>query len=187
MNTTTVVIIVVFAVILLLVFYLISIYNKLVNGKNKVLDQWSQIDVQLKRRADLIPNLVETVKGYAKHEEGTLEAVIAARNKVVAAPSKEAEMEAHGELTGALTKLFALSEAYPDLKANQNFMDLQNNLKDTEDKISYARQFYNDSVMKYQNKIEMFPTNIVAGMFGFKPEKFFEATEAEKENPKVQF
>jgi len=179
--------IIVIALVVLVLIWLAGTYNSLVSLRNKVRDQWAQIDVLLKRRSDLIPNLVETVKGYAKHEEGTLEAVIAARNKVVAAPSKEAEMEAHGELTGALTKLFALSEAYPDLKANQNFMDLQNNLKDTEDKISYARQFYNDSVMKYQNKIEMFPTNIVAGMFGFKPEKFFEATEAEKENPKVQF
>ena len=148
---------------------------------------FSDIDVQLKLRFDLVPNIVNTVKGYAKHEEGTLEAVIAARNKMVAAPSKEAEIEASGELTGALNRLFALTEAYPDLKANQNFLDLQNNLKDTEDKISYARQFYNDSVLKYQNKIEMFPTNLVAGIFGFKPEKFFEATEQEKENPKVQF
>lgn len=174
-------------VVVLLVLWLISAYNGLVSLRNKVRDQWSQIDVLLKRRSDLIPNLVETVKGYAKHEEGTLEAVIAARNKMVAAPSKEAEIEASGELTGALNRLFALTEAYPDLKANQNFLDLQSSLKDTEDKISYARQFYNDSVLKYQNKIEMFPTNLVAGIFGFKPEKFFEATEQEKENPKVQF
>lgn len=182
---TALIIIIVLVVLLLL--WVVSVYNGLVSLRNKVRDQWSQIDVLLKRRSDLIPNLVETVKGYAKHEEGTLEAVIAARNKVVAAPSKEAEMEANGELTGALTKLFALAEAYPELKANQNFMDLQNNLKDTEDKISYARQFYNDAVMKYQNKIEMFPSNIIAGMFGFKPEKFFEATEAEKETPQVKF
>lgn len=179
--------IIILVVVALIVIWLIGAYNSLVILRNKVRDQWSQIDVLLKRRSDLIPNLVETVKGYAKHESTTLEAVIAARNKLVAAPSKEAEMEASGELTGALNRLFALAESYPELKANQNFMDLQNNLKDSEDKISYARQFYNDSVLKYQNKIEMFPTNIVAGMFGFKPEKFFEATEAEKENPKVQF
>ena len=179
--------IIILIIVALIVFWLIGAYNSLVSLRNKVRDQWAQIDVLLKRRSDLIPNLVETVKGYAKHEEGTLEAVVAARNKMVQAPTKEAEMEASGELTGALNRLFALTEAYPELKANQNFMDLQNNLKDTEDKISYARQFYNDSVLKYQNKIEMFPTNIVAGIFGFKPEKFFEATEAEKENPKVKF
>lgn len=179
--------IVIIVLVVLVLLWLVGAYNGLVSLRNKVRDQWAQIDVLLKRRSDLIPNLVETVKGYAKHEEGTLEAVVAARNKLVAAPSKEEEMAASGELTGALNRLFALTEAYPDLKANQNFMDLQNNLKDTEDKISYARQFYNDSVMKYQNKIEMFPTNIVAGIFGFKPEKFFEATEAEKETPQVKF
>ena len=177
------IVIIILIVVILLVLWLISAYNGLVSLRNKVKDQWAQIDVLLKRRSDLIPNLVETVKGYAKHEEGTLEAVVAARNKMVAAPSKEAEMEA----SGALNRLFALTEAYPDLKANQNFIDLQNNLKDTEDKISYARQFYNDSVLKYQNKIEMFPTNLVASMFGFKPEKFFEATEKEKETPQVKF
>lgn len=174
-------------IIVLVLLWLVGSYNGLVSLRNKVRDQWAQVDVLLKRRSDLIPSLVETVKGYTKHEEGTLEAVVAARNKLVAAPSKEEEMEASGELTGALNRLFALTEAYPDLKANQNFMDLQSNLKDTVDKISYARQFYNDSVMKYQNKIEMFPTNIVAKMFGFKPERFFEATEAEKENPQVKF
>ena len=182
-----IILIVVLVVVALIAFWLIGAYNGLVSLRNKVRDQWSQIDVLLKRRSDLIPNLVETVKGYAKHESETLEAVIAARNKVVAAPSKEDEMAANGELTGALNKLFALAESYPDLKANQNFLDLQNNLKETEDKIAYARQFYNDAVIKYQNKIEMFPTNIVAGMFNFKPEKFFEATETEKETPKVQF
>lgn len=179
--------IIVIVIVVLVALWLISTYNGLVSLRNKVKDQWAQIDVLLKRRSDLIPNIVETVKGYAKHEEGTLEAVVAARNKLVAAPTKEAEIEANGELTGALNRLFALTEAYPDLKANQNFMDLQSNLKDTEDKISYARQFYNDAVLKYQNEIEMFPSNIVAGMFGFKTEKFFEATEAEKETPKVQF
>ena len=179
--------VIVIVIVVLIALWLIGAYNGLVSLRNKVRDQWSQIDVLLKRRSDLIPNLVETVKGYASHESGTLEAVIAARNKVVAAPSKEEEMKASGELTGALNRLFALAESYPDLKANQNFIDLQNNLKDTEDKISYARQFYNDAVLKYQNKIEMFPSNIIAGIFNFKTEKFFEATEAEKETPKVQF
>ena len=174
-------------VVLLLIFYFVSTYNGLVKLRNMVKDQWSQIDVLLKRRSDLIPNLVETVKGYAKHEKETLDAVITARNKAVSATGVEDEMKANGELTGALNKLFALAESYPDLKANTNFMDLQNNLKDTEDKISYARQFYNDAVLKYKNKIEMFPSSIVAGMFNFKPEPFFEATETERENVKVKF
>ena len=174
-------------VLVILVIYVISTYNSLVNLRNKVQDQWSQIDVLLKRRADLIPNLVETVKGYAKHEEGTLEAVISARNKAVTATSKDDEMKANSELSGALTKLFALAEAYPDLKANTNFMDLQSNLKDTEDKISYARQFYNDNAKDLKNKVEMFPSNIVAGMFGFKAESFFQVDEKDKEVPTVKF
>lgn len=178
------IILIIIAVILIA---LVGAYNSLVVLRNKVRDQWAQIDVLLKRRSDLIPNLVETVKGYASHESETLEAVIAARNKMVVAPSKDEEMKASGELSNALGRLFAVAESYPDLKANTNFMDLQNNLKDTEDKISYARQFYNDAVLKYQNKIEMFPTSIVASMFGFKPEKFFEATNEEKETPKVDF
>lgn len=178
---------IILGIVVLLVLYFISTYNGLVKLRNMVKDQWSQIDVLLKRRADLIPNLVETVKGYAKHESGTLEAVIAARNKAVSATTTEEEMKANGELTGALSRLFALAESYPDLKANTNFMDLQNNLKETEDKISYARQFYNDAVLKYKNKLEVFPSNIVAGMFSFKPEPFFEANEAERETPKVKF
>ena len=174
-------------VVLLLLLYFVSTYNGLVKLRNMVKDQWSQIDVLLKRRSDLIPNLVETVKGYAKHEKETLDAVITARNKAVSANGIEDEMKANGELSGALNRLFALAESYPELKANTNFMDLQNNLKDTEDKISYARQFYNDAVLKYKNKLEVFPSNIVAGMFGFKPEPFFEANEQERENPQVKF
>ena len=174
-------------VVVLIVMFFISTYNGLVTLRNKVKDQWSQIEVVLKRRADLIPNLVETVKGYAGHEKDTLEAVINARNKAVSANTQDDEMKASGELTQALGKLFALSEAYPDLKANTSFMELQKELTNAEEKIAYSRQFYNDAVMKYKNKIEMFPSNIVAGMFGFKPEKFFEATEADKELPKVQF
>ena len=174
-------------IVVLLALYFVSTYNGLVKLRNKVKDQWSQIDVLLKRRSDLIPNLVETVKGYTKHEKDTLEAVINARNKAVSATTPEEEMKASGELSGALNKLFALAESYPDLKANTNFMDLQNNLKETEDKISYARQFYNDAVLKYKNKLEVFPSNIVANMFSFKPEPFFEATETERENVKVKF
>ena len=178
---------IIIGVVLLIALYIGSTYNGLVKLRNMVKDQWSQIDVLLKRRADLIPNLVETVKGYTKHEKETLEAVINARNKAVSANGIEAEMKANSELSGALNKLFALAESYPDLKANTNFMDLQNNLKDTEDKISYARQFYNDAVLKYKNKLEVFPSNIVAGIFSFKPEPFFEANEAERENPQVKF
>ena len=178
---------IILGIIVLVALFFGSTYNSLVKLRNMVKDQWSQIDVLLKRRADLIPNLVETVKGYTKHESETLEAVINARNRAVSAQGAEAEMKANGELTGALNKLFALAESYPDLKANTNFMDLQNNLKDTEDKISYARQFYNDAVLKYKNKHEVFPSNIVAGMFGFKPEPFLEANDTERENVKVSF
>ena len=187
MNIGTIILIVIMVLIVLILLYVASTYNKLVHLRNLVKDQWAQIDVLLKRRADLIPNLVETVKGYAGHEKETLDAVITARNKAVSATTPEEEMKANGELTGALNRLFALTEAYPDLKANTNFLDLQNNLKETEDKIAYARQFYNDAVLKYKNKLEMFPSNLIAGMFNFKSESFFEATEAEKEVPKVQF
>ena len=174
-------------VVAVIVLYVISTYNGLVVLRNKVKDQWSQIEVQLKRRADLIPNLVETVKGYAAHEKDTLEAVVSARNKAVSATTPEAEMQANGELSQALGRLFALTEAYPDLKANTNFVDLQNQLKETEDKISYSRQFYNDTVLKYQNKKESFPSNIIAGMFGFKTFKFFEAEEQDRKVPEVKF
>lgn len=178
---------IIIAVIVILLVYVVSVYNGLVNLRNMVKDQWAQIDVLLKRRADLIPNIVETVKGYAKHEKQTLEDVVSARNKAVSATTPEAEMKANGELTQALGRLFALSEAYPELKANENFMNLQTELKETEDKIAYARQFYNDAALKLKNKVEMFPSNIIAGMFGFKAEPFFEVAEADKEAPKVQF
>ena len=181
------VLIIIGAIVLLLIFYVVGVYNGLVNLRNMVKDQWAQIEVLLKRRADLIPNIVETVKGYASHEKETLENVISARNKAVSANTPESEMKANGELTQALGRLFALAEAYPDLKANTNFMQLQDELKNTEDKIAYARQFYNDAVLKYKNKLEMFPSNIIANMFGFKPEPFFEANEVDKEVPQVKF
>ena len=174
-------------VLVLLVLYFVSTYNTLVKLRNRMKDQWAQIDVQLKRRADLIPNLVETVKGYAKHEEGTFKEVVEARNKAVNAGTVNEKIEANNELTGALTKLFALTEAYPELKANENFMSLQNDLKETEDKITYARQFYNDSAMTYNNVLQMFPSNIFAGIFGFKKYDFFKADEKEKETPQVKF
>lgn len=180
-------VIIIIAVLLLIIFYFIGVYNKLVNGRNKVKDQFSQIDVQLKRRVDLIPNLVETVKGYAKHENNTLKEVIEARNKLSSATGINEEIDANNQLTGALNRLFALSEAYPDLKANENFKSLQTDLKDTEDKISYARQFYNDTVLSYNNLVEMFPSNIVASMFKFTKYEFFKIDEKEKENPKVKF
>lgn len=174
-------------VIVILVILVAGAYNGLVASRNRVKDQWSQIDVQLKKRADLIPNIVETVKGYAKHEKETLEDVVKARNALNTASTVEDEMKANNQITGALNKLFALSEAYPELKANENFMSLQRDLKDIEDKISYARQFYNDNVMVYQNKLEMFPSNIVASIFRFKPEPFFAANEKERENVQVKF
>ena len=187
MSGVAVVIIIIVGILALLVFYVIGIYNKLVNARNKVENQFSQVDIQLKRRADLIPNLVETVKGYAKHEEGTLKGVIEARNKAVNAGTVNEKVEANNELTGALNKLFALAEAYPDLKANENFMELQKDLKDTEDKITYARQFYNDSAMAFNNLVQMFPSNFVANMFNFKPYDYFKIAEEEKETPKVKF
>lgn len=187
MNGILITVIVIVVLLLLLAAWVMSGYNKLVSLRNRVKDQWAQVDVVLKRRADLIPNLVETVKGYAGHEKDTLDAVITARNKAVSANNPHDEMAANGELTQALGRLFALTESYPDLKANTNFMELQTTLKETEDKISFARQFYNDTVLAYKNKLEMFPSNIIAGMFGFKPEEFFEATAAEKEVPQVKF
>ena len=187
MNGFVIFLIVIGALVIIVGGFLAGNYNALVHLRNVVKDQWAQIDVLLKRRADLIPNLIETVKGYASHEKETLDAVINARNKAVSANNAHDEMAANGELSQALGRLFALTEAYPDLKANTNFMNLQENLKETEDKIAFARQFYNDAVLTYKNKIEQFPSNIVAGMFNFKPEEFFEATTAEKEVPKVQF
>lgn len=178
---------IILAVVVIIILYVISTYNSLVHLRNKVKDQWAQIDVQLKRRCDLIPNLVETVKGYAKHEKSTLEDVIKARNSVLSATNPDEEMKASNEMSSALTKLFALSESYPELKANENFISLQESLKETEDKISYARQFYNDNVMNYKNKIEVFPSNIVASIFKFKPEPFFEATNEERKNVEVKF
>ena len=175
-------------VVVVLLLVIIGTYNSLVSLRNRVKDQWAQIDVQLKRRFDLIPNLVETVKGYAKHEKGTLEAVINARNAFASANTPAEEIEANNQITGALNKLFALSESYPELKANENFLSLQTDLKDIEEKISYARQFYNDTVLSYNNKVEMFPTNIIASIFGFKQNEFFKLDdESERKAPKVSF
>lgn len=178
------------AVIIIIVFLagtIIHMYNNLVGLRNRVKNSYAQIDVQLKRRNDLIPNLVETVKGYAGHEKEVLEEVTRARTGVMNASTVEDKSAADNQLTGALKTLFAVSENYPDLKANSNFQQLQTELSETEDKIAYARQFYNDVVMKYNNACEKFPTNLIAGTFKFTPEPFFEAPEEEKAVPEVEF
>jgi LemA protein len=185
--------IIVAVIVVILIFVFIGIYNGLVGLRNQVKNAWAQIDVQLKRRYDLIPNLMETVKGYMQHERQTLEAVTNARNiaQSMAGASNASVAErakAEGALSGALSRLLAVVENYPDLKANQNFMALQEVLTSTENKISFSRQFYNDSVLKYNNKTQMFPSNVVAGMTGFKSGEFFEiSVPEEKQAPKVKF
>ncbi len=174
-------------IIAIIVIYVIVTYNNLVSLRNRVNDQWSQIDVELKRRFDLIPNLVNTVKGYTKHESETLESVIKARNTYLSSGTREQAMDADGELTNAISKLFALAESYPELKANENFVELQNQLQDTENKISFARKLYNDTALRLNDKVEMFPSNIIAKMFHFVKVEFFKANEAERENVKVEF
>jgi len=183
-----IVLLIVLAILVILGIYLVVTYNGLIRSRNGIDNSWAQIDVQLKRRIDLIPNLIETVKGYAAHERQTLEAVIAARNAAMAAPgTPHAQAEADNQLTGALRQLFALSEAYPDLKANQNFLALQEELTATEGRIAYARQFFNDSVLKYNNKIQAFPTLIYAKMLKFSQREYFEADEADRSAPRVSF
>jgi LemA protein len=182
--------IIVLVVIGILAIFFIAMYNGLVRARNETKNAWSQIDVQLKRRHDLIPNLVETVKGYANFERSTLEAVIKARNQAisVAGQGPDAQGKAEGQLTGALGRLFALAENYPQLKANQNFLALQEELTSTENKISFARQYYNDSVLRYNNQLQSFPSNIVAGIGGFKSVEYFAVTTPEeKEVPTVKF
>jgi LemA protein len=183
---TALIIVIILAVVI--VGYLIIAYNGLVRSRNQVENAWSQIDVQLKRRIDLIPNLVETVKGYAAHERETLEAVVQARQAAMAAPdTPPAQAQADNLLSGALRQLFALSEAYPDLKANQNFLALQEELTATEGRVAYARQFYNDSVLTYDNKLESFPTVLVAKAFNFEAKEYFEAEEPARIAPTVEF
>ena len=175
-------------VIVVVAAYAVQIYNALVRLRNQVKNAWSQIDVQLKRRHDLIPNLIETVKGYMTHERDTLENITKARSAAVDASSVADKSKAETELSGALQKFNLVVENYPDLKANTNFLALQEELTSTENKISFARQSYNDQVLFYNNKIEMFPSNILAGMFKFVKEEFFEIeVEAEREVPKVKF
>lgn len=180
-------IIVIIIAVVLIIIYCIVAYNALTRLKNRVKTNWAQIDVVLKRRADLIPNLVETVKGYASHEKDTLEAAIQARNTYVSANTPQDQLAASGELNQALSRLLMLGEAYPDLKANTNFLELQTELRNTEDKITYARQFYNDSVNKYTNQIEVFPSVIIAKMFSFGTFNYFEVQDTDKTVPKVTF
>jgi len=181
---------VIIGIVVVFILWFVFIFNGLVRLRNQVKNAWAQIDVQLKRRHDLIPNLVETVKGYKDFERATLEAVTKARNVAQQAVGQGvgAQAKAEGELSGALTRLLAVVESYPDLKANQNFLALQEQLTSTENKISFSRQFYNDSVLNYNNKTQMFPSNIVAAMTGFKQGEFFEVKEeAERAVPKVSF
>lgn len=184
---STILIIIIVAIVIIIIAAIIHMYNNLVGLRNRVKNSYAQIDVQLKRRNDLIPNLVETVKGYASHEKGVLEEVTKARTSVMNASTVEDTSAADNQLTGALKTLFAVAENYPDLKANSNFQQLQAELTDTEDKISYARQFYNDVVLKYNNACQKFPSSILAGMFGFNEETYFQVPESETAVPKVKF
>ena len=180
-------IVVAVAIAVLLGLGLVVLYNKLVRLRNRVENAWSQVDVQLKRRYDLIPNLVETVKGYAQHERATFEEVTRARTRAQEARTVEQQAEAENVLTAAIGRLFAVAEAYPELRASENFQQLQSQLEETEDKIRVARQVYNDAVLTYENARETVPTNLVAGMFGFGEKPFFEVEEAAREAPRVQF
>ncbi len=172
--------------VLLLIWVMVK-YNQLVGLRNRIENAWSQIDVQLKRRADLIPNLVETVKGYASHEKEVFENVTKARSALVNAHGVKESADAQNQMTGALKSLFAVAEAYPELKANQNFMMLQEELSGTASKIAYSRQFYNDQVMAYNTLIQSFPANIIANSFGFKEREYFPVDDASREDVKVQF
>ncbi len=180
-------VIIAIVVVVVLAIAIISMYNNIVTLRNRIDNAWQNIDTQLQRRNDLIPNLVETVKGYAAHERETLDAVINARNASVAAPTPEDKMAAENMVTGALRQLFAVAENYPDLKANQNFSQLQTSLETTEDKISYARQSYNDCVLNYNNAIQTFPGNVLGGLFHFTERQGFEADEASRSVPEVKF
>ncbi len=189
MNSIAILILLALAgLVLILLAWVAGAYNGLIRLRNQVENAWSQIDVQLKRRHDLIPNLVETVKGYAAHERATLENVIKARNMAVAAKTVGEHAEAENILTGALKSLFAVAEAYPNLKADQTFLRLQEELASTENKVAFSRQFYNDSVMAFNTRREVFPTNIIANLFNFTRREFFEVKEeAQREAPQVKF
>jgi len=170
-----------------IVLYIIIVYNSLIVLRNRIKNAWAQVDVQTKKRYDLVPNLVETVKGYAKHEKTVFENITKARTAIMKAGDVKSKAKAENMLTGALKSLFAVAENYPNLKASQNFMQLQEELSGIENKIAYARQFYNDSVLAFNNKIQVFPANIIAGLFGFKEQDYFEIEEAARKNVKVSF
>ena len=183
----SIILIILIVIIIAIILAIIGLYNGLVTARNKVKNAWAQIDVQLNRRADLIPNLVETVKGYAGHEKTVFEDVTAARAGLMNANGVKEINEANNQLTNTLKTLFAVAEDYPELKANENFKELQAQLAQTEDKIAYSRQFYNDSVLMYNNKCQTFPSNIIANSFGFKEADFFEAAGEARSVPKVEF
>lgn len=174
-------------IIAILIIFVWSLYNGLVRVRNQTRNAWAQIDVQLKRRADLIPNLVKTVKGYAKHEKSVLSDVTNARSQLMQAEGASKKAEADNMLSDTLKSLFAVAEAYPDLKANQNFMQLQEELSSTENKVAYARQHYNDMVMKFNNKVEIFPNNVLAGMLNFTKQEQFQVSEADRKNVDINF
>ncbi|MCC7574700.1 LemA family protein [Candidatus Woesearchaeota archaeon] len=178
---------IILGIAVLIILMIWSIYNSLIRLKNQVKNAWAQIDVQLKRRNDLIPNLIETVKGYAKHEKTVFENVTKARTSVMKATGPEKKAEASNQLSNTLKSLFAVAENYPQLKANENFLQLQEELTGTENKIAYSRQHFNDMVMRFNTKIELFPNNVFANMLNFKQEQMFKATEQEKKNVKVKF
>jgi len=182
-----VLIIVLVVVVVLLALYAIASYNGLVRLRNRIDNAWAQIDVQLRRRYDLIPNLVNTVKGYAAHEKTTFEAITEARANAINATGVAGQSQAENQITGALKSLFAVAEAYPDLKANQNFLELQEELSGTEGRIAYARQFYNDSVLKLNTKIQSFPSSILANAFGFSKREYFEADDTSRGPVSVDF
>jgi LemA protein len=186
-NGTVVAIAVVVVLAVLVGAYLIAKYNGLVSLRNRIENAWAQVDVHLRRRYDLIPNLVETVKGYAAHESETLERVIAARNSGLQAEGTVDQQAAENQITGALKSLFAVSEAYPDLKANQNFLALQEELTGTEGRIAYARQYYNDMVYRYNTKVQSFPTSVIANMFGFREREYFQAEDESRGPTRVEF
>jgi LemA protein len=171
----------------LFVLVVVALYNRLVRLRNRAENAWAQVDVQLRRRYDLVPNLVETVKGYASHERATFEAVTEARTRAQQASSVEEQAQAENVLTAAIGRLFALAEAYPELRATENFQDLQRQLEETEQKIAVARQIYNDAVLSYDNTLETVPTNLVASVFGFEPRLYFEIEEPAREAPRVTF
>ncbi len=179
--------VIIIGLVVIFIVYLVGVYNGFVVLKTRIQEALSGIDVQLKRRADLIPNLVETVKGYAKHEKSVFTEVTKARSSLMKAGSLQEKAEANNMLTGALKSLFAVAEAYPQLRASENFQDLQRQLEDTEDKVAYSRQFYNSNVLDFNAKVQMFPSNIIANMFGFRPFEFFAATEEERKKIEVKF